>query len=390
MSKTVTFQNDGLIDEVSIKTFGVNAKDNDNAIGYFGTGLKYAIAVILREGCEIVIQSGDNTFSFSVEERSIRGKDFSLILMNGEVLGFTTELGKNWKLWQAFRELYCNAADENGETTDSTLKHSDTLTTIRVIGNAFHKTYLDRDNVILMTEPLVSGAEAEIHGGNNPYIFYRGIRIYDGFDLSLYTYNITGKIDISEDRAAKYSYQMRDPAALAIISCSDKKIIKDCILAEKSYFESDLEFSQYSRVASDEFLSVAKKHRRDIKLNLSVIGVLSKRGMEKRPKPAVLTDIQNKQLAKAIKFCSDIGYPVNDYPIIISSELKGGLMGQAEDEQIYIGVDTFGMGTKYLASTLIEEYLHLHTGYGDMTRQLQSHLFNDIVTLGERLLGEPI
>jgi len=37
-----------------------------------------------------------------------------------------------------------------------------------------------------------------------------------------------------------------------------------------------------------------------------------------------------------------------------------------------------------------EEYLHLHTGYGDMTRELQNHLFNDLVSLGERVIGEPV
>jgi hypothetical protein len=66
------------------------------------------------------------------------------------------------------------------------------------------------------------------------------------------------------------------------------------------------------------------------------------------------------------------------------------MMGLAEDKTIYLSIDVFGMGTKYLASTLIEEYLHLHTGYGDMTRELQNHLFNDIVSLGERIVGYPV
>ena len=118
MSK-VYFSNNEELDPISITTFGINAKNNDSAIGYFGTGLKYAIAIILREGCKIAINSCGNSYKFSLKEQTIRGKSFSVICMNGNPLGFTTELGKNWELWMAYRELHCNTLDEGGTITDS-------------------------------------------------------------------------------------------------------------------------------------------------------------------------------------------------------------------------------------------------------------------------------
>ncbi|MDP9645853.1 hypothetical protein J2793_001286, partial [Paraburkholderia caledonica] len=47
-------------------------------------------------------------------------------------------------------------------------------------------------------------------------------------------------------------------------------------------------------------------------------------------------------------------------------------------------------GTKQLASTLIEEYIHLRHGWKDMTRELQNFLFDKLVSVGEELVGEPL
>jgi hypothetical protein len=42
----IVFENEGLIDLRSIKTFDVSVKENDSPIGFFGTGLKYTIVAI--------------------------------------------------------------------------------------------------------------------------------------------------------------------------------------------------------------------------------------------------------------------------------------------------------------------------------------------------------
>lgn len=46
----IIFRNAGTIDPKSITTFGVSSKENPGAIGFFGTGLKYALAILLRHG----------------------------------------------------------------------------------------------------------------------------------------------------------------------------------------------------------------------------------------------------------------------------------------------------------------------------------------------------
>ena len=64
--------------------------------------------------------------------------------MNEEQLPFTTELGKNWEVWQAYRELHSNTLDESGVITDKKV-HNDTV--IEVEGSAIEKEYADRASI---------------------------------------------------------------------------------------------------------------------------------------------------------------------------------------------------------------------------------------------------
>ena len=54
----VIFENPGTLDPRALTIMGLNAKENDNPIGYFGTGFKYGVAIALREGCNVIIQDG--------------------------------------------------------------------------------------------------------------------------------------------------------------------------------------------------------------------------------------------------------------------------------------------------------------------------------------------
>ena len=114
MPMTVSFQNPGLIDLRAIQIMGVSVKDTDNPIGYFGTGLKYAIATLLRNSQSITIWRGLEPYRFSASAENIRGKSFSVVRMNGEPLGITTDLGRNWQMCHAFREVYAHNLDERG------------------------------------------------------------------------------------------------------------------------------------------------------------------------------------------------------------------------------------------------------------------------------------
>jgi hypothetical protein len=156
--KGVTFQNDGLIDLRAVTTFGVSSKETSNPIGYFGTGLKYAVAVLLRLGCEIELYLGEDTrYVFRARKTRIRVDDFDVVTMTScddtVELAFTTQLGRNWHAWQAFRELWCNAIDEGGDVYPDFRPPRPGVTTIHVTGEPVVEAYHKRDTIMLTGEP---------------------------------------------------------------------------------------------------------------------------------------------------------------------------------------------------------------------------------------------
>ena len=76
--------------------------------------------------------------------------------------------------------------------------------------------------------------------------------------------------------------------------------------------------------------------------------------------------------------------------LTVSAVSEGGC-GRAKDGLITLSVDCFDKGTKFLASTIFEEYVHCKYGFQDESRQLQEFLFDRIVTMGEEYVtGEPL
>ena len=76
--------------------------------GAITTGLKYAIAILLRKGASISIKTNDQEYQFFTKNENIRGKDFKLCFYRNSSeeiqLPFTIELGKDWTLENAYRE----------------------------------------------------------------------------------------------------------------------------------------------------------------------------------------------------------------------------------------------------------------------------------------------
>ena len=262
----IVFETPGLLDLRAITTFGINAKPNNpSPIGFFGTGLKYALAVLAREGCRVEIHIGGKPYYISTEREQFREKDFGFIklcpigtgLFKGKEieLPFTTELGKNWELWQAFRELYSNTLDEGGDT----YKYSGmeffrfdpkVSTSIIIEGGNFDKEYEERGKNFL--EGGLRTAEEEIHAGvqvfdkESKHIYYRGMRVYDLQKPSRLTYNILRKITLTEDRTAAYSFQVEQIIREYAISTPEKAIVEKILTAPKETYEAKFDFSGMS------------------------------------------------------------------------------------------------------------------------------------------------
>lgn len=306
-TRYVVFRTPTLLDLTAITTFGVNAKPNaSNPIGFFGTGLKYAIACLVRAKAELELHIRNGAkhekYMFYTKEEAFRDQSFQFIYMRkGDRtkwfqkdvrLPFTTDLGKNWELWQAFRELYSNTLDERGEAfiggtfrvedkesdVDAYMRDRPTVpveTIFAVNLPKFEEEYNKRKEVFL-PEAYTPKEGEKIQRFNKPskYIYYRGIRIYELTHPSLFTYNIIRYTTLTEDRTAAYPWQIDAWVAEYVTQSDDALYIEQCLKQEQKKedqektFESRLNYRDVQVLPGSVFSEVALKMRQHSKDSL--------------------------------------------------------------------------------------------------------------------------
>ncbi len=389
----VSFQNKGLIDLEAVTTFGVNVKEIANPFGYFGTGMKYAIAILLRNGQKVTLWRGKTKHVFTLEEKKIRKKPFRVVCMDGENIGFTDDLGKNWDMWQVFRELYCNTMDENGWTIPRKAEPKAYHTTLIIEGEAFHNAYANKGSIVLERPTIYELPGLLVHTGGSDVLFYNNIRVasLEEDNHSAMTYNFVKKMPLTEDRTLEGTYEVKEVFRKLVVKGDNEHFIRDFVTCPANTFESRLDL-EWGDVPSETFLKVMSEvDFRDVN-NEGLLRIYQEATREaKQPVFMDLNNIEEQQLEKAYVFLELLGYnDVRKYKVRLSDELKPGVMGMAYAGQIILAKMTFLLGTKQVASTLLEEYLHLAKGFKDHSYQFQNHLFDQIITLGERLAGEPL
>lgn len=391
MSK-VYFYNQGEFDARAMLTFGMNAKETSNPIGYFGTGFKYAVAIILRLGGSVKVISAGKSYHFTAVEEDFRGKLFNLISCNGQPAGFTTELGKNWEPWQAFRELYCNALDEGGGATDDVSQLADHETIIEVDCPQIHTAFTQRSKYFLSSKPLVETAEVDIHEGATSFIYYRGIKIGELEKRSLYTYNIKATLELTEDRTIKHPFWPQYYIRRTLQhNCHNQEVCRNLVAstAGGNNIESHWGFAADENLSPELYEACKTAFDKKQPMHPALRRILSRKGHADYS-TAVLTTVQQLMLKRSITLLSSIGLDMTLYEICPVLGLPAQQMGLAENGKIYITPTAFNMGTKQVCSTLLEEWVHLNQDVGDFERRMQSWLFDKIISLAEEQQGEPL
>lgn len=398
----IVFENPGEIDLRSISTFGVSVKAGDNPIGFFGTGLKYAIAVLLRTGHKVSITSGIEVVSFGISSESVRGQPFDFVTMQAgdgpaTSIGFTTELGKQWELWMAYREIACNCKDEDGEGFYTTTKPEplEGVTRVIVVGDAFEGVFDQGHQFILADKPSLTIGTAEVRNRKGNAFFYRGVKVMDLPRPGLYTYNVNAQMTLTEDRTVKSSWEIGQHIAKMVLQAEDARFIREVVTADDAYFEAQLDFHGWGCTTSEAFLRTVGECISDKRSKVNETAMKVWKDATKQtcaPTEIVLSAVQQQTMERALDFTKTIGFAVRDaYPIRVVESLGDGTLGMAEDGTIYIAERVFDLGgTKMLAATLIEEYVHLRHGLQDATRQFQDFLLTKVVSLGEEIAGEAL
>lgn len=390
---SVIFENAGSIDPRAITTQGISVKNPAvSAIGYFGTGIKHAIAVLLRHGQGIVIHTGGRIYTFTLAPVTIRGKQFHIVCMNGAELGFTTEFGRDWELWMAYRELWSNAKDEGGRVYQSEdLPDAKGITQIVVDGIEFDQVHAERYEFLLLDRtPIWQSTKLEIYNGQSEYLFYHGIRagkVPIG-KRSRFTYNFITQMDLTEDRTLASSWECSSEISEAALTNTNRDYLITTLTEEdQEVLEANIDYDRAYIKASDEFVETVNRLRK------SKSGKINDKALKKftrqthkdiTPEGRPVTEAEAEVIAAGRAFAAKLGFPNADYEIRVADDLGDGVYAIAvmKELKIVLTGKLIAEGVPVVSQAIIEESIHLRTGYRDCSRELQTYLFEQIIRLG--------
>ncbi len=282
--ETLVFRTPGLIDIRAFTVMGFNAKPNTpNPIGFFGTGLKYSVAVLLRLGHNMVVYIGRDKYTFYAKKVDFRGKEFEQVWMRAEKwklrarnieLPFTTEYGKNWEPWMVFRELESNTRDENGDTfvcnpgpAYETEKLAAPDTTVILVDHPGVIDAFRNGGQVFMNEDehpvLVEDSAVKVRAVGGTQLFYRGIRAKDTNKPTLFSYDFINTHGLTEDRTLRDEFWARHTLASFVATCDDADTIRTVLTAPEENWEHGLEIPKYVK-PSDAFHRVMAERPRGV------------------------------------------------------------------------------------------------------------------------------
>src|SRR5690242_3129843 len=253
MKKYILIQNDGEIEGNSFELIGASTKRSDNTkIGFFGSGLKYSIAYMMRNNISFKIFSGMHEITFTTVPAQIKGQQFERICINGMPTSFTVSMGPTWKEdWFVLREIYCNALDEGtctmvNETEivqpaeGKTRMFIERTPALEAVCNDWDSYFSEDREPIFVADSVYTCYLGHEDGANDTHqqvkvfnktkgvIFRRGVRVYKR-DSHMYDYGFEN-VNINEDRTAKHpdgvGYAVRNMFALFSNDAYIKSILR--------------------------------------------------------------------------------------------------------------------------------------------------------------------
>jgi len=397
-----------ILDINMILFMGVSIKENENPIGFFGTGLKYAIAVLLRTGHEIEIHVDGIRYTFHPKKITLRNTEQDAIIMRDHSIGgrgdiilpFTLNYGRTWEVWMAYRELVTNTMDEKGFIQTSEKPPGPGHTIILIAGDPILKEHRNHDHYFL--KPALVGAispHINIHHHKGAgAIFYRGVNVCTNMNdaPSRFSYEVSRELALTEDRTLKNQYSLFQEIGMKVVTqCSDESVIRHMIAFRPiDTFESDLDYDWSD--ATPTFCKVVAEMIETDRISVlpSALRAYEKATADRGIRIEPFSPIQQLSLDRALSLLRRCGYKnIERYPILRQVNSSHGHLGLADRKEmkIYLTDKAFAMGVKTLMGTILEEFYHLYDGVDDCTREFQDLLLTKIIDVyEEHVLKEAI
>lgn len=382
-TRKLIFHTNGLIDPRSWSVLGLSAKESDNPIGCFGSGLKAAISIVNRLGGKIEIQSEGTTYKFGVKTSEFRGAEYQQLMCNGKELPYTTGYAKHWEPWMAFREIVSNTMDEGGlqffgEPMDegtSVIVECDEIT--KCMDNF-------EDYFVGQREPIAETDDITYYEGRGT-IFYRGVKV-GVMKGAKYSYEIKRSLDLTEDRTILHEYMI--PYYIGLDACmnlKNEKLIRQIVTASGSSFESEITFdTQWS----DEFANIVRDiwESAPTTLNTIIQKLIRKKMPDVGWEKLEPTEDEQIYIDKAVYLLKKFGHNITA-PIKMVNNDDANNIAFVHEDQIYLTSRAFEKGIFYLTTTLLEEHLHT-VGYSDYSRNFQDYLIEQVIKTSAKLHKE--
>lgn len=386
---TVVFTNPGELDIRAAITLGVNVKETSEAIGIFGTGFKYGLAVLLKQNQTVRLYSGKDKYKFFALPDAIRGKTFAIIHMSkndgpAQALGFTTDLGRNWTLEHAYREFWSNCKDERGSVGTQAQAPRMGITQLIIDGNAFDDVHRHKARFILDTEraTLLDAVSIQVFPGQSDQIFYRGIAVMKPARPTSHTYNILERIELSEDRTAASPWGVMWIVRSAFLALTPE--LRSTALISPELYEHNMDWSYTSPDAiADQVTELAKTHYESISPDL-LREVFRLRGKSADKWEAEdMGEEKQEMLNVARDYLAEVGYTVI-HPIFYLKNFGTLIHGIYTYGKIWLAEAAFS-SRDHLVEVLLEEHLHATSGKTDESREFQNAIIAELLVQIERV-----
>lgn len=445
MSQSIIISNQGTVLPEAYTIVGLSSKRNDDSkIGMFGTGTKYAIAVLMRNGYQISIITGEYGATFTTEDKEFRGNAFQQVSMKIEYfddrkpeiipMGMSTEMGMQWEVNDGLREFICNARDEGGfdvrmgsgsitkdvKSVKALHKKIGEPTTSIIITSAQDdqrlKTYLKKfDEMFLFNRTAIYISDnisvyKKVSRDNRLRVYRNGVCVLQDELMSVYDYELN-LVDLSERRTTDM-WQAQYEFSRAVFTLPDEllsdilvrstvlhfestgvhyevlpgrvpRIFQDVVLATEDLLEraGDKLFSRKVLLVPETWYKFLRTVP-GLQSVHSVIGEVSlMSGKEYRFDQ--LSSLEKLTVEKALKFVQDAGYRI-ELKDLHFNEMDS--MGLFRDNQIYISTKYIKNGVYELVNTIIHEIMHRESKAVDESRAFENYLIQEIIKqLMERL-----
>jgi len=412
--KYIKIKNDGIIEPEALHLMGASTKVGDSSkIGQFGSGTKYALAYLLRNNYETFIYAGLNPISVNTQPKNWKDKTFNVIYIDGKETSITTDMGKDWRMWQALREIYCNAIDEGGVimefVAEMAPKENETHFYIENKDDALSFTQNFNDYFSQNKEVLFECEFGRIlkKTGEKANIYRKGIKCFETNKTSVFDYDFND-ILIDENRLVRYFWTVEEKIWQLIYQCDNKDVIIEALRGAKNENSIEGTISEYASIQnkiSNQFKEVIDENELmpksfDIDDNsddksiymptLLFKNIYSAAGKESFANDYTINEdgtlyklIPSKneydlKINECLEFFDKHNYSI-DFPIEIAKFDKSGVLGCAHEGCILLSEKAFDQNINDLCNTIIEEQIHLKTGAKDKTREFQTAIIDELL-----------